>query len=260
MFSSNIYTPIAPTYLYIKQHSVTGLKYFGKTSKEDPIKYLGSGVRWNQHIKKHGAQFVKTIWLSDLYYDTSISEHALHFSAENKIDTSPNVWANLIPENGMDGAILGIPRSEETKTKISAANKGKKKCPFSDEHKAKISATQTGKKQSIESNVKRSNTLLNKTPKEKAISKQKGLDTKNSRTPEEKLTTRKKMSESQKGRTHTEESIEIMRSTKIGIPRTEETILKMRHPRLKFFSIIETRKTYSKGVLSRYYPELRIFF
>ena len=33
-----------PTYLYIKQHSVTKLKYFGKTTKKDPVKYLGSGI------------------------------------------------------------------------------------------------------------------------------------------------------------------------------------------------------------------------
>ena len=55
MTSTNIYTPILfaqkdadifPTYLYIKQHSVTKLKYFGKTNSEDPIKYSGSGKYW----------------------------------------------------------------------------------------------------------------------------------------------------------------------------------------------------------------------
>ena len=35
----------SPTYLYIKQHSVTGKLYFGKTSKPYPYveNYLGSG-------------------------------------------------------------------------------------------------------------------------------------------------------------------------------------------------------------------------
>jgi len=32
-----------PTYLYIKEHSKTGLKYFGKTTKSDPTVYDGSG-------------------------------------------------------------------------------------------------------------------------------------------------------------------------------------------------------------------------
>jgi len=98
----NIYTTIIPTYLYIKRHSVTKLKYFGKTSLDDPIKYLGSGTYWTKHINKHGKQFVDTIWLSDLYTDISISEHALHFSHENDIVKSDE-WANLKLENGLDG-------------------------------------------------------------------------------------------------------------------------------------------------------------
>lgn len=102
MTSTIIYTPITPTYLYIKQHFITKKKYFGKTTEKDPIKYKGSGVYWKKHIKKHGNQFVETIWVSDLYFDTSIREPALHFSCENNIDES-NDWANLIPEDGLNG-------------------------------------------------------------------------------------------------------------------------------------------------------------
>lgn len=110
-----IYTKITPTYLYIKQHSITGLKYFGKTTKQDPIKYLGSGTYWKNHIKKHGKQYVETLWVSDLYYDTSITEHALHFSIENDI-TDSKEWANLILENGLDGGggSFNIILSQET--------------------------------------------------------------------------------------------------------------------------------------------------
>jgi hypothetical protein len=122
----NIYTPIAPTYLYIKQHSVTKLKYFGKTTSADPYKYNGSGIKWKNHIKKHGKEFVETIWVSDLYTDTSIVEIALHFSKENNIVESEQ-WANLIPENGMDGAPCnsGKTLSLEHRKKISVSNKGK---------------------------------------------------------------------------------------------------------------------------------------
>lgn len=37
--------------LYIKIHNVTGLKYFGKTTKNNPEKYTGSGKHWKRHIK-----------------------------------------------------------------------------------------------------------------------------------------------------------------------------------------------------------------
>ena len=104
MTSTTIYT-IAPTYLYIKQHSVTGLKYFGKTTR-DPYKYLGSGKHWTRHYKKHGKEHIKTIWVSDLYYDTSIIDIALQFSTENNIVESKE-WANLEPENGLAGALSG---------------------------------------------------------------------------------------------------------------------------------------------------------
>ena len=186
MTSTTIYTPIIPTYLYIKQHSVTGLKYFGKTTRPDPYKYLGSGVRWIRHINKHDKQFVDTLWVSDLYYDTSISEHALHFSHENNIVESIE-WANLKPENGLDGGSQkGKTHSTETKAKMSVAKTGKTQSAEhiakrvashtgitlsaehkaklsaaktgiaqSDEHKAKISASKTGKTQSAEHKAKR---------------------------------------------------------------------------------------------------------
>jgi len=113
-----IYTLIDPTYLYIKQHSVTKKKYFGKTSKTDPIKYLGSGTYWLRHIKKHGKQFVETLWVSDIYHDTSIVDIALHFSSENDIVGSDE-WANLQVENGLDGAST---RSQESISKGKSTN------------------------------------------------------------------------------------------------------------------------------------------
>lgn len=39
-----------PTYLYVKHHSITGLKYFGKTTKLDPVTYKGSGLVWRRRI------------------------------------------------------------------------------------------------------------------------------------------------------------------------------------------------------------------
>jgi len=107
----NIYKP---TWLYIKQHNITGLKYFGKTTVSDPIKYKGSGIYWLRHLKKHGNN-VSTIW-SQLFTDQQeLIEYALNFSKKNMIVESKN-WANLKEENGLDGTPPGTP----------AHNKGKK--------------------------------------------------------------------------------------------------------------------------------------
>ena len=42
-----------PTYLYIKTHKTTGLKYFGKTASSKDS-YSGSGKYWLRHLAKHG--------------------------------------------------------------------------------------------------------------------------------------------------------------------------------------------------------------
>ena len=91
-----------PTYLYIKQHSITGLKYFGKTTKNDPIKYLGSGKYWKRHIKKHGIEHIKTLWYQLFEDEQKMIEYATQFSKDNNI-TESKEWANLKCENGLDG-------------------------------------------------------------------------------------------------------------------------------------------------------------
>ena len=92
------------THLYIKQHSVTGLKYFGKTTKEDPVSYLGSGIHWKRHIKKHGTEHVKTLWYQSFQDKKSLVDYATKFSKENNIVESKE-WANLKEENGLDGGM-----------------------------------------------------------------------------------------------------------------------------------------------------------
>lgn len=133
------------TYLYIKHHRVTGLLYFGKTTKKDPIKYLGSGTVWSRHIKKHGKDQVETLWFCLFTEVDELSRFALMFSEQNDIVRSTQ-WANLVPENGLDGkppGTLGVrgprgpnknahgPMSEEHK----ALRRGKRG-PMSEEQKA----------------------------------------------------------------------------------------------------------------------------
>ena len=87
-------------YLYAKQHNATGLRYFGKTTR-DPYKYIGSGLYWRNHIKEHGRD-VTTTWVH-AYEDESIAnEEAVFFSRVYNIVNSDE-WANLIPEDARGG-------------------------------------------------------------------------------------------------------------------------------------------------------------
>ena len=110
-------------YLYIKKHRQTGLKYFGKTTK-DPFKYHGSGKRWKAHLRKHGADVETLIFGS--FDDVDLArEAALKFSIDHNIVGDPG-WANLIEENALDGAPVGHPGhafTEEQLKKLSAASK-----------------------------------------------------------------------------------------------------------------------------------------
>lgn len=238
MTSTTIYTPISPTYLYIKQHSITKKKYFGKTTNPNPIKYLGSGKYWLRHIKKHGIQFVETIWISDLYYDTSIREPALHFSCENKIDTTPTIWANLEPEDGLSGGVAGTkqsaetiskrtgkkrnPHSQESKDKMSAARTGKKLGPHSQETKDKISASNKGRILSEESKDKISASLTGRLRSDETKSKISAAN-KGKILSEE---TKAKLSAANKGKKRSAESRDKMRVSQTGKkkgPRSQET-------------------------------------
>ena len=104
-------TEFKPTYLYIKQHEVTGLKYFGKTTRSESFlleNYKGSGKHWTRHINKHGVDKVNTIWYSLFTNRDDLIEFATFFSEEFDIVKSKQ-WANILPENGIDGGSNGRP-------------------------------------------------------------------------------------------------------------------------------------------------------
>lgn len=141
-----------PTYLYIKEHTVTGMKYLGKTTKPDPNSYLGSGKYWKRHIKKHGVDHVVTLW-TELFTDQSkLMETAFRLSKENDILNS-HCWANLQYENGLDGWTSGTPIPHETKIKISLTKTGIKN---SQKHCENISKGMVGMKRSPETRMKMS--------------------------------------------------------------------------------------------------------
>lgn len=106
-------------YLYIKQHNLTGLKYFGRTIR-NPYNYHGSGKYWKQHILKHGKS-ISTLEVFEFNRQEECSAFALEFSEIHNIVES-NEWANLTPENGIDGSGK---RSKQTRLKMSASHVGK---------------------------------------------------------------------------------------------------------------------------------------
>ena len=121
-----------PTYLYVKQHTITGMKYFGKTTKKDPIKYKGSGLYWKRHLNIHGNN-IKTLWTKLFDDESELVEYATKFSLENHIVESDE-WANVKIENGLDGGresgFVGTKHSEQNRKKFSDNMKAKN--PMSD--------------------------------------------------------------------------------------------------------------------------------
>ena len=106
-------------YLYIKTHRVTGLKYFGFTTKNNVHKYKGSGKHWLRHIKKHGYDVdTEIVGVFENIDDGEI--FALKFSEENNIVESKE-WANLQKEN----CRIDIVFTDEIRQKISESNKGR---------------------------------------------------------------------------------------------------------------------------------------
>ena len=83
--------------LYIKTHRITGLKYFGYTTRKDVDQYKGSGIYWRQHIKKHGND-ANTEIVAVFENIDEASSFAINFSKENNIVKSDE-WANLMEED-----------------------------------------------------------------------------------------------------------------------------------------------------------------
>ena len=88
--------------------------YFGKTTKSDPIKYLGSGKHWIRHINKHGTNHVVTLWHELFTNRDECVNFALQFSKDLNIVESKS-WANLIEEDGLNGWPKGQTHSDETR-------------------------------------------------------------------------------------------------------------------------------------------------
>ena len=168
----------SPTALLVMSHNVTGLKYFCKTSDLRNIyNYKGSGLYWKRHLVKHGKDI--TVGVMGFYTDYQRCRNAaLKFSQENDIVNS-DAWANLVLENGTDGALNGsdnpfygkshTPEMTEhlRQQKIGkSVNKGAYRSP---EQRAKISASLKGRKNPTVSKALTGRTLSEETRKKISI-------------------------------------------------------------------------------------------
>lgn len=93
-----------PTYLLIKEHIDTGLKYLCKhdaANFSDCENYRGSGTYWKKHLKKHGNK-VKTTCLFVTENEKEFREVAKKYSLEFNVIESKE-WANLCNEEGQGG-------------------------------------------------------------------------------------------------------------------------------------------------------------
>ena len=122
----------------VKTHSTTGLKYLCKrvtTSDSKATSYLGSGTRWNNHLKVHGKHINTDILVKcELDKIEEFSKLCIEYSNKFNIVKSDD-WANLIIETGKPGTKIDIycgdkgtfygkKHTEETKIKMSIANSG----------------------------------------------------------------------------------------------------------------------------------------
>jgi hypothetical protein len=126
-------------YLYLKKHNTTGLKYLGYT-KNDPLKYKGSGLYWKRHINQYGYNVTTEILFKSENIN-EISKMGKYYS--NLWDIVNNKeFANLCEEDGnkAHGAanpnFIGHPQSIETKLKISQNNGRGNLGKFGKEHPA----------------------------------------------------------------------------------------------------------------------------
>ena len=173
-------------YLYHKRHLITGLNYFGKT-KSDPLNYLGSGIYWRNHLKKHGETII-TVSVWEFHTQEECTQFAINFSIENNIVNSPE-WANLCIEDGIGGGDILSQLDQRRYEEIckNRSIKTKNAWLYRDKVDHSIKQSDIWKSRSNEEKTKIyskiSSTLLNKTVEEREATRLKRKETESRRAP-----------------------------------------------------------------------------
>jgi len=150
-------------YVYITTNKLNNKRYIGQhKSKDWDNKYFGSGKLLNFAIQKYGKENFICYPLAWAWNQKELDELEIDYIAHYKPEYN-------IATGGLGGSKKP---SEETKRKISIANKGKKR---DEETKQKISLLQKGKKLSEETKNKMRNKSLSYETKKKISEKRKGI-------------------------------------------------------------------------------------
>lgn len=167
-------------YLYKKTHNITGLKYLGKTISKDPYSYTGSGVRWTNHLKKHGYDITTEI-LRECQTEDELIEWGQYYSklwniVENK------EWANLKAEAGPKGGW-----SLESKLKLSNTKKQELSKLTPAEHAERIKNSCSSKASWTTERIEKMRKGMTGKKKTKTLALLKAESERKNRTPEQKL-------------------------------------------------------------------------
>jgi len=124
-------------YLYLKTHNVTGLKYLGQTTNNNPHKYTGSGKYWKLHLAKHGKDYSTTILHECTDPSEIISLGKYYSELWNVVDSTE--FANLIIEDGNSTSHTKESRDKMSQSRIGVEPWNKGKSMWTDEEKLRIS-------------------------------------------------------------------------------------------------------------------------
>lgn len=146
---------------YTEKHHTFPKSIFGKNDRIVILTlrehYIAHCLLVKAFAKRYGVDNINTIKMI----------YALWCMSNKKKYSNSHIYESLRKKfvklcGGKNNPTYGKPRSEDTKRKISKANKGKKIKPFTDEHKRKISEANKGRKMTEEQIQKRLKNIVGK--------------------------------------------------------------------------------------------------
>lgn len=231
MTSTSIYQEPVLSYVYRLDHPTTGEFYFGyrkanivPASQDLGIEYFTSSKYVEPRFHEFDYSIIQEF--NDPFEAYDLEQFLIYQERKNPLILNRRCHYGSKSQFTMSNK----KHSQETRDKMSAAQKGVPKPPRSEEQNAANSARQKGVPKSLEHKAKISAAT-------KGVPKP----------------------------TRTEEHNAKVSAALTGVPKSLEHNAKVSAaltgvPKPKFFSIIETRKTYDIQKLSRWYPEFKQYY